>query len=100
MHVYDVCNNIDDCPYKDDEALCELRDTICPNMCKCVLFAISCSKITPITNTFSHLPYLFFHMSSANINSLNFLQSYGFLTVLNISQNYLISVIVSITSIS
>ena len=32
IHMFDVCNTFEDCPNKDDEAMCELRDLIAQNL--------------------------------------------------------------------
>ncbi len=42
IHIGDVCDGQKDCIQNDDEALCELRNAMCPGVCKCLLFAINC----------------------------------------------------------
>ncbi len=37
-----VCNDQIDCPFSDDEALCELRNFQCPEKCHCLALALSC----------------------------------------------------------
>ncbi len=51
IHIDKVCNNQKDCPLGDDEALCALKTTICPNMCKCLTFAVHCTTVN-ITQSF------------------------------------------------
>lgn len=38
-----VCDNIADCPYRDDEFNCELHSTLCPVPCHCYKFSIICT---------------------------------------------------------
>ena len=45
IHLGDICNNINDCPMRDDEVLCTLKEATCPSGCICLTFAISCSDI-------------------------------------------------------
>ncbi len=46
IHLGNICDNNVDCPLKDDENACELRYSLCPAFCDCLLFAISCYNIT------------------------------------------------------
>ena len=38
----DVCDGNGDCPKKDDEVLCELEKSKCPQHCTCLNFALMC----------------------------------------------------------
>ena len=43
-----VCDNIFDCSYHDDEMFCELKSVQCPISCNCLIFAISCVQLLSI----------------------------------------------------
>ena len=43
--LQNVCDGHDECILGDDELFCELKDTLCPSNCQCILFAISCSNV-------------------------------------------------------
>ena len=87
IHVYDVCNNFEDCPNRDDEALCELRNIACPNKCICLAFALMCEGKIQNESSFFNLPHVVLHINSAKLYSISFLHRNTFLTVLNISKN-------------
>ena len=92
IHMFDICNNFKDCPKKDDEAMCELRDVNCPRMCKCLNFAVMCTVIPKNEKFFFNSPLVSFHFVSTNINSLKFLDKAKFLAVLNVSHNSITSI--------
>ena len=41
--LQNVCDGHIECVLGDDELFCELKDTLCPANCQCILFAISCT---------------------------------------------------------
>ena len=92
IHIYDICNNFEDCPNSDDEALCELRNIVCPDICTCLGFALMCEGKIQNESLFTNLPHLVFHINFAKLHSFSFLQTNIFLTVLNISRNLIATV--------
>ena len=92
IHIYDVCNNFEDCPNRDDEALCELRNTVCPNECICLAFALMCEGKIQKESSFMNLPHVVLHINSAKLHSISFLYRNIFLTVLNISKNVITTI--------
>ncbi len=50
IDIQHVCDTNEDCPHKDDELLCSLKDAICPPKCTCVTFALHCEKVITHTN--------------------------------------------------
>ncbi len=40
-----VCDQVLDCPEKDDEELCELKNVRCPEQCLCLGLALQCDKL-------------------------------------------------------
>ncbi len=44
IHTSFVCNKVSDCPLADDEDICSLYGTVCPQTCQCLTFAAYCSK--------------------------------------------------------
>ena len=53
-----LCNDYLDCPYGDDELLCDLKNQICPSNCVCFLLTVRCINVTvnPFVN-FNSWPY-------------------------------------------
>ncbi len=41
-----LCDDIFDCPEKDDETVCELKNTVCPTKCLCFRYSLICSNLT------------------------------------------------------
>ncbi len=54
IHILSTCDGSSDCPENDDELLCLLKDDICPEMCQCLLFAVSCLNVTIYSNILKH----------------------------------------------
>ncbi len=54
IHISSTCDGSSDCPENDDELLCLLKDVICPEMCQCLLFAVSCLNVTIYSNIMSY----------------------------------------------
>ena len=92
IHMFDVCNRFEDCPNKDDEAMCELRDVNCPKSCMCLNFAVMCTAVPRNERFFFNSPFVSYHFVLININSIKFLEKSKFLAVLNVSQNSISSV--------
>ena len=44
IHIEDVCNSIDDCPLTDDETMCNVPKSKCPEQCFCYNLNIQCTK--------------------------------------------------------
>ncbi len=43
IHISSVCDGILNCQLGDDEFMCELKDTFCPQACLCQSYALVCS---------------------------------------------------------
>ena len=50
-----VCDNQIDCPYGDDESLCDIRGQRCPTECECVTRGASCASSNLTTETVDDL---------------------------------------------
>ena len=46
IHIGNVCDSQVDCLYNDDELFCELKSVQCLLSCTCLIFAISCVKLS------------------------------------------------------
>ena len=79
IHMFDVCNRFEDCPNKDDEAMCELRDVNCPKSCMCLNFAVMCTAVPRNERFFFNSPFVSYHFVSININTIKFLEKINFL---------------------
>ena len=42
LHVGNVCDKNNDCPFEDDELFCHFEKVQCPSICSCLLYAITC----------------------------------------------------------
>ena len=40
IHLENTCDSTPDCPQADDEIYCDLKYTICPSVCKCLLYTV------------------------------------------------------------
>ena len=54
ISIGNVCNNEVDCPYYDGESFCELKLIQCPESCSCLIFAITCFKLSYNMSLFHH----------------------------------------------
>ena len=58
IHLGDVCNGHNDCHAGDDEYFCSLKNNLCPPMCACLLFTISCYNVKNYATFYTaQLPY-------------------------------------------
>ncbi len=50
IHPANICDGEEDCALKDDEGMCSLHTTICPKICSCLTYALSCKKVGPFAS--------------------------------------------------
>ena len=62
IHTGDICNAINDCPDRDDEILCELKNSKCPRDCECLTYVISCYNSSSF-DTRNIFPYTVLYVS-------------------------------------
>ncbi len=55
IHAAFVCDEKEDCPFGDDESLCLLHDVVCPVLCNCLTFVLSCSQTKVTQSSFTSL---------------------------------------------
>ena len=66
IHLYEVCNDVHDCPHGDDEDLCTLKHVICAKDCQCLTFSIYCSSVVITFSALTQiLPFLSIHISNS-----------------------------------
>ena len=89
IHLNDVCNNLTDCPHKEDEKYCSLNKISCPLNCQCLTFAIQCVKLNLIVDElWQSLPFhVIFIKGSLNYTTLHYLKLLKFVTILILSRN-------------
>ena len=46
LHLGNVCDGKNDCPFSDDELLCGLKLVTCPLQCTCLILAIDCRNVS------------------------------------------------------
>lgn len=80
LHPTYLCDGIVQCPYKDDEAYCQLT---CPSECICEGLSLTCEKVFP-AEKYAMARYLDLSKSE-NIQDLQELNKLTFLTFLNLS---------------
>ena len=58
LHVGNTCDGIMDCPFMDDEYLCELKHQKCPVKCACLALAIECFNLDNYVFNTKFYPYI------------------------------------------
>ena len=48
LHLGNVCDGSGDCPYCDDESLCDLKNVQCPLKCNCLVLATECRNVLDV----------------------------------------------------
>ena len=82
-----MCDNQNDCPYSDDEIMCELQNQFCPQRCYCLMYALSCSRYNEFENMLKS-NYISMYISESNIKSMNELRlPYRTLQILQLPEN-------------
>ncbi len=66
IHVNSICNHIHDCPFGDDEELCELNMVQGPKRCECLRLALFCSQTT--INFTKNYPYMSVALQSLSLD--------------------------------
>ena len=87
LHLGNICDGHNDCPFGDDELLCEFKTVNCPPACICVLYAIDCSVYT--NEHFEGLYLDFFlsvYLSNSKLNSAIVLKL-RYAIIVNLPQN-------------
>ena len=67
LHLSDVCDGYEHCPYSDDEILCELYKEKCKTSCFCLNFAIFCHNVT-VGYVMSKVSYVSYHIEHAELS--------------------------------
>ncbi len=63
IHIQQICDKYFDCPFFDDEYLCNLQTEQCIRGCQCLFYAMSCSNIS-LTHHFQiSLPFVSYHIT-------------------------------------
>ncbi len=66
IHTGSVCDEFANCPHRDDEYLCALKDVQCPLACECLAFAMACLTTTRLLTFPRHeYPHIFVHINNA-----------------------------------
>ena len=87
LHINDICDGYEDCPIKDDEILCALKDVHCVKGCSCLNFAIACTNVTSGFENIGQLPQVSIFITHSNISNMNFILPNNNLIILNCSHN-------------
>ena len=90
IHVDDLCNGVVDCPLKDDEFLCQLKNKHCALFCMCLNLTISCTHLFFSGQVpWNQSPFLSFHLSGTSVSTASFLNILNNLYVAYLGQNNL-----------
>ena len=87
LHIGDVCDGHYDCPLDDDELMCKLVGTKCPEKCKCLNFGIICTNVSIDVRALTTLPHISMHVTNCNIKSIPKLNLNHDIIVFNLSKN-------------
>ena len=92
LPIEDVCDNYIDCPLKDDELMCALKNIKCPVSCSCHNFAIQClGNSQELISIFYKLPYSAVQISFTYMASLHTLKVFRYLVLGDFSNNMITS---------
>ena len=87
LHIGDVCDGHNDCPWNDDELMCILVGIKCPKKCKCLNFGIICTNVPFDFRIHPNFPYISVHLPNCKIKFIPNLKVNHNMVVLNLSRN-------------
>ncbi len=64
-----ICDQISDCKFGDDEYFCQVKIPACPQNCTCILYSISCTNYV-YDGGLTVLPYILMSINSSHITKL------------------------------
>ncbi len=67
LAIANVCDNYLDCPYGDDETLCELDINICPTKCYCLNLGIMCQDVSLPNLNFNRNYFASFYLVNCSL---------------------------------
>ena len=89
LHLANTCDGHTDCPFCDDEAMCELKSVVCPSFCVCLLYAIECKTFSIETvegvHNFRYLSVLFSNFELTG--NLRIIMKFKYAVVLKLPKN-------------
>ena len=85
-HFRDICDGRDDCPFKDDEEMCDLNNH-CPHACTCFHYAVACVQISVSSRDLVNLPYIAYTIIFTDLEAVNFLNHIQRVYFFNVSRN-------------
>ena len=86
LHIFDICDTFNDCPYKDDKMMCELSKLLCPFRCVCLNFAISCKSVH-LEETLQLLQFVSISITNANLSTEQHFIHTPYAIILNLTHN-------------
>ena len=88
LHFSKICNNINECRYRDDESWCMHGNLlVCPKECKCFSQSIICSHLDKVLYYQTLISVKYFKCLSCNLEkNTNFFSSFQSIMFLNIKK--------------
>ncbi len=94
----DVCDTAIDCPLKDDEIMCDIKNT-CPLMCFCYLYSLSCRNMSISHIFLGNLSYSIFHLSLTDMSGLSTFRENLHAEVIKMSKNKVENICSTVSSV-
>ncbi len=69
VSMIDICDLVTDCPFQDDEFMCDIMNT-CPRRCSCFLYALICRNVSLSGIILTQLYYSVFYFVSTDVTDL------------------------------
>ena len=86
IHLTDICDGKDDCPFKDDEEMCELNNH-CPHSRTCFHYAVACVHMSISIGELVNLPYIADTIIFTDLEAVSFLKYIQRVYFFNVSRN-------------
>lgn len=87
IYLDDVCDGHTDCPYEDDEELCNLVNIECTSQCYCLFYALFCKDVSALHFHTTNLPYISVSINFCNLSSPKIFQLFPLAAFLNFCHN-------------
>ena len=98
IHPADSCDTIKDCPFGDDEVMCDIQHT-CPSFCVCFHYGVACKDIHINQEDLMKLPYIVYYIFRTRLQILEFAEQNSHIKILKVSNNDISEICTSVSKI-